>query len=83
MEKKKRGPRRDGIRRMRRRVCRFCKDKTMKIDYKELGILERLVTERGKILPRRMSGNCAKHQRKLAAAVKQARYLALLPYTKY
>lgn len=59
----------------------FCSDKTNAIDYKDIGRLRRFVTERGKILPRRVSGNCARHQRVLATAVKRARELALLPYT--
>ncbi len=66
----------------RRRVCAFCVDKTNAvIDYKELNKLQKFITERGKILPRRISGNCAKHQRKLTTAIKRARQLALLPYT--
>lgn len=59
----------------------FCSEKTTVIDYKDVSRLRRFVTERGKILPRRVSGNCARHQRVLARAVKQARELALLPYT--
>ncbi|HBG01283.1 MAG TPA: 30S ribosomal protein S18, partial [Firmicutes bacterium] len=59
----------------------FCVDKIEQIDYKEVGRLRRYVTERGKILPRRISGNCAKHQRQLTGAVKRARYVALMPYT--
>jgi small subunit ribosomal protein S18 len=59
----------------------FCADKAQFIDYKDIGRLRRFVTERGKILPRRVSGNCARHQRALATAVKRARELALLPYT--
>lgn len=59
----------------------FCSEKAAVIDYKDIGRLRRFVTERGKILPRRVSGNCARHQRVLATAVKRARELALLPYT--
>jgi small subunit ribosomal protein S18 len=59
----------------------FCSEKTTVIDYKDVSRLRRFVTERGKILPRRVSGNCARHQRVMARAVKQARELALLPYT--
>lgn len=59
----------------------FCSEKTIVIDYKDVTRLRRFVTERGKILPRRVSGNCARHQRVMARAVKQARELALLPYT--
>ena len=65
----------------RRRVCRFCTDKELTIDYKDIKGLKNLVTERGKIIPRRIYGTCAKHQRQLNEAVKRARQLALLPYT--
>src|SRR5512145_1680675 len=65
----------------RRKVCRFCADKALKVDYKDQGQLKYFLTERGKIIPRRISGNCAKHQREVATAVKRARMLALLPYT--
>lgn len=65
----------------RRRVCRFCTDKELSIDYKDIKGLKNLVTERGKIIPRRIYGTCAKHQRQLNEAVKRARQLALLPYT--
>jgi small subunit ribosomal protein S18 len=64
----------------RRRVCRFCADKIDYIDYKDVRILMMGIAERGKIQPRRISGTCAKHQRKLATAVKRARQLALIPY---
>nr|WP_321467888.1 30S ribosomal protein S18 [uncultured Desulfobulbus sp.] len=64
----------------RRRVCRFCTDKEMTIDYKDPKTLRNFVTERGKIIPRRIYGTCAKHQRELNEAVKRARQLALLPY---
>jgi small subunit ribosomal protein S18 len=65
----------------RRKVCRFCADKNLKVDYKDQGQLKYFLTERGKIIPRRISGNCAKHQREVATAIKRARVLALLPYT--
>lgn len=65
----------------RRKVCRFCSDKELKIDYKDPGSLKYFITERGKIIPSRISGNCAKHQRQLTTAVKRARALALLPFT--
>jgi small subunit ribosomal protein S18 len=65
----------------RRKVCRFCADKNLKVDYKDQGQLKYFLTERGKIIPRRISGNCAKHQRDVATAIKRARVLALLPYT--
>ena len=64
----------------RKKVCKFCAQK-LKIDYKDPDTLRRFITERGKILPRRMSGNCAKHQRQLSEAIKRARAIALLPYT--
>ncbi|GHU25245.1 30S ribosomal protein S18 [Spirochaetia bacterium] len=63
----------------KKKVCRFCTQK-LKIDYKDADTLRRFVTERGKILPRRITGNCAKHQRAVAAAVKRARIIALLPF---
>ncbi len=66
----------------RRRKCRFCAEKIDLIDYKKADTLHRYITERGKILTRRVSGNCAKHQRQIAAAVKRARFIALLPYIK-
>ncbi|MHB9093516.1 MAG: 30S ribosomal protein S18 [Eubacteriales bacterium] len=72
---------RDRNRRPRKRVCAFCIDKVESIDYKEGGKLRKYVTERGKILPRRISGNCAKHQRQLTIAIKRARHMALLPFT--
>jgi len=65
----------------RRKVCRFCADKAAKVDYKDQQALKYFLTERGKIIPRRISGNCAKHQREVATAVKRARMLAILPYT--
>src|SRR5437016_14260138 len=70
-----------GLRRPRRRVCSFCVDKVQKIDYKDVGRIRRYISERGKIDPRRKSGTCAKHQRMLTAALKRARFMALLPYT--
>ncbi|MEE8417052.1 MAG: 30S ribosomal protein S18, partial [candidate division Zixibacteria bacterium] len=67
--------------RRRRKVCRFCEHKSIFIDYKEERVLRRYITERGKIIPRRISGNCAKHQRELTRAIKRSRIIALLPYT--
>ncbi|MHB8171670.1 MAG: 30S ribosomal protein S18 [Thermincolia bacterium] len=72
---------RDRGRRPRRRVCSFCVDKVEAIDYKDTGKVKKYITERGKILPRRISGNCAKHQRQLTIAIKRARVIALLPFT--
>ena len=63
----------------RRKVCRFCADKNAKVDYKDQSTLKYFVTERGKIIPRRISGNCALHPRAVAKAVKQSRGLALIP----
>jgi small subunit ribosomal protein S18 len=65
----------------RRKVCRFCADKTMMIDYKDSRGLGNFLSERGKIIPARITGNCARHQRRLTVAIKQARTMALLPYT--
>jgi small subunit ribosomal protein S18 len=65
----------------RRKVCRYCADKNLKVDYKNAGDLKYFVTERGKIVPRRISGNCALHQREVATAIKRSRNVALLPYT--
>jgi small subunit ribosomal protein S18 len=64
----------------RRKVCRFCVDTSITIDYKDPRTLRFFTTERGKIIPRRVSGNCAKHQRKLTTAIKRARTIALMPY---
>jgi small subunit ribosomal protein S18 len=68
-------------RRPRKRVCSFCVDKVQSIDYKEAHKIRKYITERGKILPRRISGNCAKHQRQITLAIKRARSIALLPYS--
>jgi small subunit ribosomal protein S18 len=65
----------------RRKVCRYCADKNLKVDYKNANELKYFVTERGKIVPRRISGNCAKHQREVATAIKRSRQVALLPFT--
>ena len=64
----------------RRRVCYFCENKIPTIDFKDEKVLSRFTTERGKMIPRRTSGACARHQRQLSVAIKRARYLALLPY---
>ncbi|MCK9229825.1 MAG: 30S ribosomal protein S18 [Syntrophales bacterium] len=73
-----RGPRRRFFH--KKKVCRFCGDSTLKIDYKVPEALKNFITERGKILPRRISGTCAKHQREVTVAIKRARNLALLPF---
>src|ERR671929_225645 len=77
MEDDKRGGRAFG----RRKVCRYCADKNVHVDFKDQAALKYFVTERGKIIPRRISGNCAKHQREVAKAIKRSRKVALLPYT--
>jgi len=71
------GPRR---RYGRRKVCRFCAEKIQLIDYKDIRSLRYFISERGKIVPRRISGNCSEHQRKLTEAIKRARNIALLPF---
>lgn len=63
------------------RVCQFCTDPSNKIDYKQVDLLNRFITDEGKIRPRRQTGTCAKHQRQLARAIKRARHIALLPFT--
>lgn len=65
---------------IRRKVCRFCADPTLVLDYKDVKLLRLFTTEVGKMIPRRISGNCAKHQRPLALAIKRARHIAILPY---
>ena len=64
----------------KKKVCQFCVEKAIDIDYKDTAKLRKYITEKGKMLPRRMTGVCAKHQRILAAAIKRARVMALLPY---
>ena len=68
-------------RKPKRKPCQFCVDKIEKVDYKDIPRLRRLISESGKILPRRVTGTCAKHQRKLTTAIKRARQIALLPFT--
>jgi small subunit ribosomal protein S18 len=78
------GDERGGMKRRtftRRKACRFCTDKEVKVDFKNPRLLSYFVTERGRIIPRRISGTCALHQRDLTTAVKQARIMALLPFT--
>lgn len=81
-EKKERAerPMRGGARKARRKVCSFCVDKVETIDYKDVARLRRFISERAKILPRRVTGTCARHQRELTVAIKRARQLALLPF---
>ncbi len=64
----------------KRKFCKFCNDSTLKIEYKQPGSLKEFITERGKIMPRRITGSCANHQRELTVAIKKARMIALLPY---
>jgi len=66
---------------VRKRVCRFCQDLNIAIDYKDPTLLKHFITERGKIMPRRMTGTCANHQRKLKEAINMARHIAFLPFT--
>jgi small subunit ribosomal protein S18 len=68
--------------RFKRKVCKFCYDKNLAIDYKNNKLLEQFITDRGKILPRRVTGTCAKHQRGVAIAIKRARIIALLPFVE-
>lgn len=68
-------------RKAKKKVCQFCVDKVQNIDYKDVAKLRRYVSERAKILPRRITGTCAKHQRQLTVAIKRARHIALLPFT--
>ena len=65
----------------RRKMCRFCADETVQMDYKNVAMLKHFITERGKLVPRRISGNCALHQRSMALAVRRARMIALVPFT--
>lgn len=67
--------------RSRRKVCAFCVDKVETVDYKDVAKLRRYLSERGKIVPRRVTGTCARHQRQLTVAIKRARHLALLPFS--
>ncbi|MBN1434707.1 30S ribosomal protein S18 [Candidatus Fermentibacterales bacterium] len=76
--KKKRG----GAKVPKKKKCRFCATTDLRIDYKNDRLLSRFVSDRGKIVPRRVSGNCARHQRRVAAAIKVARFLAILPYVR-
>lgn len=71
----------DDLERRKKKVCRFCQEKSRLIDYKDERLLRRYVTDRGKIIPRRITGNCARHQREMTQAIKRARHLALLPFT--
>ena len=80
-ERPEKNDRRQGGRKTRRKVCSFCVDKAEYIDYKDVAKLRRYTSERAKILPRRVTGTCAKHQRLLTIAIKRARHIALMPYS--
>ena len=80
-ERNDRPERRSGGRKGRKKVCSFCVDKIETIDYKDVAKLRRFISERAKILPRRVTGTCARHQRQLTVAIKRARHLALLPFS--
>jgi small subunit ribosomal protein S18 len=75
------GKRRGGSGGRRKRVCRFCADKSLRIDYKDPYSLRYFITDRGRVVPRRISGTCAKHQRRVSQAIKRARNVALMPFT--
>ncbi|MDO4282689.1 MAG: 30S ribosomal protein S18 [Clostridia bacterium] len=80
--KAKKGSKNDkNFRRPRKKVCNFCVDRVEEIDYKDVEKLKKYVSDKGKILPRRVTGTCAKHQRKVTEAIQRARHIALLPYT--
>jgi small subunit ribosomal protein S18 len=64
----------------RRKMCKFCADETIKIDYKDASLLKYFITDRGKLVPRRLTGNCAKHQREIAVGVNRARMIAIMPF---
>ena len=81
-DRSKRGPKDMGRRGAKKRVCIFCKDHIEWVDYKDANLLRRFMSDRGKIRARRVTGNCAQHQREVAVAIKTARELALLPYTQ-
>ncbi|MGN0586494.1 MAG: 30S ribosomal protein S18 [Oscillospiraceae bacterium] len=80
MEKDREKSPRGGMKRTRKKVCMFCADRVEKIDYKDIPRLKKCMTERSKILPRRVTGTCAYHQRQLTTAIKRARHIALVPY---
>lgn len=65
----------------KKKICRFCDTRDLKIDYKEVRMLRKYITDQGKIIPRRVSGNCARHQREMTTAIKRARNISLIPYS--
>jgi ribosomal protein S18 len=85
-KERRRGPKREKEekpwqKKLRKKVCIFCKDKSAYVDYKDVTLLRKFISDRGKIRARRVTGNCSQHQREVASAVKNAREMALLPYT--
>jgi len=85
-KERRRGPKREKEekpwqKKLRKKICIFCKDKAAYVDYKDVTLLRKFISDRGKIRARRVTGNCAQHQREVASAVKNAREMALLPYT--
>jgi small subunit ribosomal protein S18 len=85
-KERRRGPKREKEekpwqKKLRKKVCIFCKDKAAYVDYKDVTLLRKFISDRGKIRARRVTGNCSQHQRDVASAVKNAREMALLPYT--
>ena len=80
MDKEQRAPHNNNMNRKRKKVCVFCAEKVDVIDYKDVSRLRKFTSERAKILPRRVTGTCAEHQRELTIAIKRARQMALLPY---
>ena len=80
MDREQKPMRQNGANRRRKKVCVCCAEKVEKIDYKDVARLRKFVSERSKILPRRVTGTCAKHQRELTDAIKRARHVALLPF---
>ncbi|TMK99379.1 MAG: 30S ribosomal protein S18 [Actinobacteria bacterium] len=85
-KERRRGPKREKEekpwqKKLRKKVCIFCKDKAAYVDYKDVTLLRKFISDRGKIRARRVTGNCSQHQREVASAVKNAREMALLPYT--
>ncbi len=80
-DRDRRGPKGQALKKGKKRYCQFCKDKVDYVDYKDVALLRKFMSERGKIRARRVTGNCTQHQRLVATAVKNAREMALLPYT--
>ena len=81
MPRERRGPKPSTLRKTKKKYCQFCADRTVSIDYKDIALLRKFMSDRGKIRARRVTGNCTQHQRLVATAVKNAREMALLPYS--